>query len=73
MTCIVAGEVIRGHVVESSDCGKGTGRDIAAEGKAEFEWGSNILGHGRRPARAPATGDSRAHTGAAYGSERAGP
>jgi hypothetical protein len=59
--------------LDLSNCEKGAGKDIAAEGKAKFERGSNILGLGREPARAPTTGDIGTHTGAAYGSERAGP
>jgi len=74
ITCIVAGEVIRGRVLDLSDCGNGTGRDIAAEGRAEFERGSNELELGRKPATAPtSTGNIHARTGAAYGSEHAGP
>ena len=43
-----------------TDRGKGTGKDIAAEGKAEFERGSNKIGLAHKLTTAPST-----HTGAA--------
>lgn len=63
-----AGEVIRGRLLDLTDCGKGTGKNIAAEGKAEFERGSNKIGLAHKLAAAPST-----HTGAAADSESAGP
>lgn len=68
-----AGEVLRGHLLNLTECGKGTGSDIAAEGKAEFERGSNKLGLSHKSTTAPttSTGDNPAHTGAASDSERA--
>jgi len=70
-----AGEILRGRFMELADCGKGPGSEIAAEGRAEFERGSNKLGHSHKSATAPttSTGDIRAHTGAAYDSKRADP
>lgn len=63
-----AGEVFRGYLLDLTDCGKGTGKDIAAEGKAEFERGSNKLGLSHKLTTAPST-----HTSAASDSGHAGP
>jgi hypothetical protein len=62
-------------VLDLTECGKGTGSEIAAAGMAEFERGSNRLGLSHKYAPAPTTpsGGNRAHTGAAPDSERAGP
>ncbi|KAF8257711.1 hypothetical protein EI94DRAFT_1757198 [Lactarius quietus] len=60
-----AGEVLRGTVLDLTDCRKGTGKDIVAEGKAEFERGSNKLGFAHKLATTS--------TGAASDTERAGP
>lgn len=61
--------------MDLTDRGKGPGSDIAAEGMAEFERGTNKLGLSHKSATAPtaSTGDTRAHTGAASDSSRAGP
>jgi len=70
-----SGEIVRGHVLDLTECGRGTGSEIAAAGKAEFGRGSNRLGLSHKSAPAPTTssGGNRAHTGAAPDSERAGP
>ena len=46
--------------MDLADRGKGSGKDIAAEGKAEFERGSDKIGLAPKPTTAPST-----HTGAA--------
>lgn len=63
-----AGEVLRGRLLDLTEPGKGTGKDIAAQGKAEFERGSNKISLAHKPAPAPST-----QTGASSDSERAGP
>lgn len=76
ITYVGSGEIVRGHVLDLTECGKGTGSEIAAAGKAEFERGSNRLGLSHKSALAPTSpGDNRAHwhAGAVPDSERAGP
>jgi hypothetical protein len=65
--CLGAGEVVRGHLLNLTECGKGTGKEIAAEGKAEFERGSNKIGLAHKLG----TASSTTHTGAASDSEGA--
>jgi len=53
--------------------GKGTGKEIAAEGKAELERGSEKLGHKPATASDTSTGGVRQDIGAASRPERTGP
>ncbi|KAI0289408.1 hypothetical protein B0F90DRAFT_852600 [Multifurca ochricompacta] len=60
------GEIIRGRAMDVADTGRGTGRDIAIEGRAEFERGLDKITEGKStlaPTVESAPGDGGAGAG----------